>query len=188
MPLYNLLQVFQDQNQICSISIARMTTNNRASTASPQVAESKFASAPLTIYILSYNAKDWGNGVALLDGSKPRDEFYGTLDPPYRSLSVAQDAGIEWALKQLQDRLDRYDPPLESEKDRDAEFDAWPKSESEPGDNDIWSYTISKGNETLVVRAEKFVVYGSYASESDDDGRGGLVAGEGDKNMKGNRV
>ena len=102
----------------------------------------------------------------LLDGSKPRDKYSGSVNT-YRSQSEAQDAGIEWALNQFQNRLDRYDPPLETEEDRDAAFEDWPKTESEQGD--VWMYTISKGDETLVVKVEKFLVYGSYASRSDDD-------------------
>lgn len=106
----------------------------------------------------------------LLDGSRPRDERHGNL-ALYRSFSLVQAAGIEWALKQLQDRLDRYSPPLETEEDRDAAFDDWSKHVSEMGT--FWSYTISKGNETLVVSAEAI-----FMSLGDVDGGGQGIAGE----------
>ena len=114
--------------------------------------------------------------MTLLDGSEPRDEQYGALNV-YRSLSNARDAGTEWALKQLQHRLGRYHPPLRSNKDRDVAFDDWPKSESEQ--DEFWSYTISKDDETLVVKAEKFVAYAPYALRFNDGGKEGVLAGEG---------
>lgn len=102
--------------------------------------------------------------MAFLEGSKPRGEYLGVLHM-YRSLSEVQDRGIEWALKQSQDRLDRNDPPLATEKDRDAAFD-WPKSK--PEQDDVWSYMISNGSEILVVSAEEFEGGGSGC---DDNGR-----------------
>lgn len=105
--------------------------------------------------------------MTIADGSEPADEYYGTLDA-YLSLSKAQDAGIDWALEQFRDRLDRYDPPLATKEDRDAASEDWRKLESEQGD--VWSYTISKDDVTLIVRAERYVAYGSHIPRFDDDG------------------
>lgn len=111
--------------------------------------------------------------MTLADGTKPKDEVHGTL-ASYRSLSHAQalsnaqDAAIEWGLQQLQRRLSTHDPPLETEKDRDAAFDKWAQSKSRQGDN--WSYTISKDDEVLIVKAE---MDDDQGSESDDGGTGG---------------
>ncbi|CAF9942497.1 hypothetical protein IMSHALPRED_003846 [Imshaugia aleurites] len=138
-----------------------MTSNSGASLATPPP-------EPLTVYILSYNCIDWIPGVFLLDGSKPGEGYFAILNN-YRSLSDAQDAGSEWGLKQLQDCLDTYDPPLATDKDRDAAFDEWAISESVQGG--VWSYTISKDNERLIVRAEKFEWDGSLGPTSDDRGR-----------------
>ena len=158
-----------------------MTSNNQISLRTPPPETNESASPPSTVYIyvVSYNAKDWKNGVTHLDGTKPSNEFYGTV-ASYRSLSKvqalskAQNGGLEWGLKQLQDRLDKHDPPLASEKDRDAAFDKWTKSESK--ERDVWSLRIGKGDETLVVKAEV------------DDGSQGLRSvhgGEGQSEMKG---
>ena len=78
---------------------------------------------------------------------------------------MAQDIGIEWALKQLQDRLNRYSPPLETEKDRDDAFDEWAKSESKEGET--WCYVISKGDDRLVIKVQEIVLYDPYRSRSD---------------------
>ena len=127
---------------------------------------STFASAPPTAYLLSYDAKDWSNEITLLDGSKPVDRLYGDLLQSYPTIDGAQDAGIEWALKQLKDRLWTYDPPLNTEEEFDAEFDAWQKSSSEQ--SDTWSYTVSKGNESLVVTVAKWVDYFTLTTEIRD--------------------
>ena len=125
-----------------------MASRRLASVAPAPPRASTFALAPLG-YLLSYDAKDWSNEITLLDGSKPLDRHYGLLSLPYPTIDRAQGAGIEWALKQLKDRLRTYDPALNTEEEVDAEFDAWHKSSSEQGDT--WSYTVSKGDETLVV-------------------------------------
>ena len=104
--------------------------------------------------------------VSLLDGRQPPDEDWGSLGA-YQSQSLAQDVGIEWALKQLQDRLERHNPPLETEEDRDAAFDEWEKSESTQGDS--WSYTISKGNERLLTMVQKITLYDRHRSRSTND-------------------
>ena len=159
-----------------------MASNIQASTASAPKEASTFASAPLTAYLLSYDARDWSNGITLLDDSKPVDPHCGILSLPYETLDGAQDVGMEWTLKQLQDHLRKYDPPLFTVEEIDAEFDTWRKSSSEQGD--IWSYTVSKGDETLVITVAKLVVDGPYASDSTEDGNKGLVAGEGLKKLK----
>ena len=110
---------------------------------------STFASAPPTAYILWYDAKDWSNEITLLVGGVSVDRHHGTLSLPYPTTKGAQDTCIIWARKQLRDHLRTYDPPLNTREEVDAEFDAWQKSSSEQGDR--WSYTVSKGDETLVV-------------------------------------
>lgn len=159
-----------------------MVSNDQASTASSPQKASTSASAPLTAYFLSYDAKDWSNGITLLDGSKPVDPHCGNLSLPYRTLDGAQDAGMEWTLKQLQDHLRTYDPPLDTEKKVDAEFDAWRKTSSEQGDT--WSYAVSKGDETLVVTVAKWVVDGFFTFDFTEDRDKVLVAGEGLKKLK----
>ena len=104
--------------------------------------------------------------MSLLDSRQPPDEDWGSLGA-YQSLLLAQDVGIEWTLKQLQDRLERHDPPLETEEDRDAAFDEWEKSESTQGDS--WSYTISKGNERLLTKAQKMTLYDRHRSKSTNE-------------------
>ena len=141
-----------------------MASENLASIAPVPPKASAFALAPFTAYLLSYDAKNWSNEITLLDGSKPIDRHYEILSPPYPTIDGAQDAGIEWALKQLKDHLWTYDPPLDTEEEFDAEFDAWQKSSSEQGDT--WSYTVSKGDETLVVTVAKWVEGGSFPSST----------------------
>ena len=58
--------------------------------------------------------------------------------------------------------------PLATKEDRDAASEDWRKLESEQGD--VWSYTISKDDVTLIVRAERYVAYGSHIPRFDDDG------------------
>lgn len=101
--------------------------------------------------------------MTLLDGSRPLEDAWGSLNA-CQSLSMAQDVGIEWALKQLQDHLSRYSPPLETEKDRDDAFDEWAKSESKEGET--WCYTVSKGDDRLVVKVQEIVLYDPYRSGS----------------------
>ena len=97
--------------------------------------------------------------VSLLDGGQPPDKDWGSLGS-YESPSFAQDVGIEWALKQLQDRLQRHNPPFQNEKDRDAAFDEWEKSESTDGD--CWLYTICKGDERLLTQVKKITLYDRF--------------------------
>lgn len=157
-----------NETQIHLKILARMASNSEASTATPQTETSKSASALSLIYVLTYDAKDWSNGVALQDGSRPGDAPHGRL-AEYQSFEFAQAAGTEWAFKQLQDRLDRYSPPLETERDRDAAFDDWSKYESQRVLS--WSYTISKDNEKLVVKADERIV--------SSDGEGEVIGDEG---------
>ena len=95
--------------------------------------------------------------VHLLDGTRPPNEEWASLGA-YRSQLLAKDVAIEWALKQLQDRLERHNPPFGTEEARDAAFDDWEKSESTPGD-DCWLYTISKGDKTLFTQVQSFTLY-----------------------------
>ncbi len=124
--------------------------------------------------------------MTLLNGSEPRI-YYGILGA-YGSVSKAQDVGMEWVHKQLRDRLDRYSPFLATEKDKDEAFEDWPKYESEQ--RGLWSYTISKGDETLVVRAHNITMDDTWhdiwhVPKSTDDGEGRMRAGEGRQEMKG---
>lgn len=104
--------------------------------------------------------------ITLLDGTEPPDDDWGTLGA-YQSATLAQDTAIEWALKQLQDRLEHQDPPLDTEADRDAAFDEWEKSESRPYD-DCWLYTISKGDKTLFTQVQKITLYDRDRLEYDE--------------------
>ena len=128
-----------------------MASKKQISIAPPPLGLRALPTAPLSVpfALLSYDARDWSNEITLLDGSKPGIRHYGILTSDYPTIEGAQYAGIEWALKQLKDRLWTYDPPLNNEEEFDAEFNAWQKSSSEQGDT--WSYTVSKGDETLVV-------------------------------------
>ena len=115
---------------------------------------STLASAPRTAYLPCYDTKDWSNEITLLPGGKSLDGHGGALSLPYPTMNGAQDTCIKWALRQLKVHLRTYDPPLNTKEEFDAEFDAWQKSSSEQGDR--WSYTVSKGDETLVVTVAKF--------------------------------
>lgn len=129
-----------------------MASNSPTVSVTGQPGTSGSATDPIVAYIVLYRAEEWSERVSLLDGSPPQDDDWGSLGG-YRSLSLAQDVGIEWALKQLQDRLERQYPPLETEEDRDIAFDGWDKSESTEGD--CWLYTISKGKETLFTQVQR---------------------------------
>ena len=141
-----------------------MASNTQAATATSQSETSPSTTAPIHVYIVSYNAQEWSDRVTLLDGSRPLEDAWGSLNA-CQSLPMAQDVGIEWALKQLQDHLNRYSPPLETEKDRDDAFDEWAKSESKEGET--WCYVVSKGDDRLVVKVQEIVLYDPYRSESD---------------------
>ena len=143
-----------------------MASNYPTATATPQSETSRSTIVPVEVYIVSYDAEEWSGMVSLLDGRQPPDEDWGSLGA-YESPSLAQDVGIEWALKQLQDRLEHHNPPLETEEDRDAAFDEWEKSESTQGD--FWSYTISKGNERLLTKVQKITLYDRHRSRSTND-------------------
>ena len=149
-----------------STSIFRMASNHSTGTAHPHLETSRPTTVPIEVYIVSYDAKEWRGTVSLLDGRQPPDADWGSLGA-YQSPSLAQDTGIEWALKQLQDRLQRHNPPLEKEEDRDAAFDQWDKSESTQGDS--WSYTISKGNERLLTKVQKMTLYDRHRHRSTND-------------------
>ena len=157
LPVY-LLQKPRFRTQTRSITLASMVSDNQASTANSKSETSKSTSPTLTVYVLSYDAKDWSKGVTLLNGSEPRI-YYGILGA-YGSISGAQDVGMEWVHKQLRDRLDKDRPFLATKEDKDEAFEDWPKYESEQ--RGLWSYTISKGDETLVVRAHNITVYDTW--------------------------
>ena len=143
-----------------------MTSSNPAGIATPQSETSRPEIVPIEIYIVSYNAEEWSEGVSLLDGRKPLDRDWGSLGS-YRSSSQAQDVGIEWALKQLQDRLQSHSQPDETEEERDAAFDEWEKTECTQGDS--WSYTVSKDNERLLTKVHKITLYDAHRSKSTDE-------------------
>ena len=104
--------------------------------------------------------------MSLLDGRQPPDDEEGSLGA-FDSRSLAQDTAIEWALEQLQDRLQRHRPPGENEEARDAAFDEWEKSESTL--DDCWTYTICKGNERLSVQVHKLTLYDRFRLVSKKD-------------------
>ena len=131
-----------------------MASRNLASIAAALPRAGTYPSAPLG-YVLTYEAKNWSHEIILLDGDS------GALSLSYPTMNEAQDAGTKWAHNQLKDHLRTYDPRLNTEEEVDAEFDAWQKSSSEQGDE--WSYTVSKGDESLVVTAAKWVEGASYS-------------------------
>ena len=121
-----------------------------------EIKGSRPTTGPLEFYIVTYDPSEWGRRISLLDGTHPPNDDWGTLGA-YFSATLAQDTAIEWALKQLQDRLEHQDPPLDTEKARDAAFDEWGKSESRPHEG-CWLYTISKGDKSLFTQVEKYTL------------------------------
>ena len=133
-----------------------MASNHSSAIPTIDIETPRASNGPIKVYIVSYNAAEWGDRVRLLDGTLPPDDDWASLGG-YRSLSLAKDIAIEWALKQLQDRLERHNPPFETERARDAAFDEWEKSEST--EDDVWLYTISKGDKTLFTQVQTFTLY-----------------------------
>ena len=121
---------------------------------------------PVVVYILTFNSEKWSSKVSCLDGSQPPDDDRGDLGS-YSSLSLAQDVGTEWALKQLVDRLERQSPALDTEEEKDDAFDEWERSESTRGD--CWFYTIKKGEETLYTQVRKICLYERFRRRSTTD-------------------
>ena len=120
----------------------------------------------MEFYIITYNASEWGHMISLLDGTQPPDDDWGTLGA-YFSATLAEDTAIEWALKQLVDRLEHQDPPLDTEEEIDAAFDEWERSESRPCDS-CWMYTVSKGDKTLFTQVEKHILCDCDRLEDDE--------------------
>lgn len=146
-----------------------MASNDQSGIASSPTSSS--SSGEIPIFVLSYNAQNWSNGITLLDNSEPRNANWGTL-AVVSTLLDAQDLGIDWIRKQLQDRLDKNNPPLETEKDRDAALQDWSKTVSKK--HKIWSYMIGKGNEILILGIETYCLYGpltalSMTAESEEE-------------------
>ena len=135
-----------------------MASNSQAATAAPQKKPSKSAPISVDIYVISYNAKDWSNEVTLSRGREARHVNWGSLDA-YDSPSKAQHMGKRWAMNELQNLCKRYDIPLSTEKDRHVALKDWQRSEATKGD--LWRYTLSKGNERLLVQVDKNVLHES---------------------------
>ena len=76
------------------------------------------------VYVVTYNAKDWPKGVKFWD-ERLREYGDGTLEV-YVSREQAKREGTERVHQQLQLRLNAYNIPLTSHRERD-----WPRFESE---------------------------------------------------------
>lgn len=114
--------------------------------------------------------------MSLLDGRPPINEHQGTLGA-YPTQSIAEDVAVEWALTQVQNHI-RKDTSLKTEEDRDAAFQEWERSESIQ--DNYWWCMLSKGAESLLVKAERVVLFDPYHnSGSSDRGRARTVGEQG---------
>lgn len=80
----------------------------------------------------------------------------------YVSRARAKSEGQHWALKQLDDRIEVYDPPLQTQEEKKQAVRAeWVEFQRE--DRREWVCEIRSGEvgkERLVVRVQMFVVEG----------------------------
>ena len=115
-----------------------------------------------TLYVLSYYANAWLNGVLLRGQSNPHSTTFGLLST-YTSRARATRRGRKWVLEQLEKRIEASDPPPKTQEYKEAAAVRWLECVRE-GEG-VWEYEINDGvggvlREMLVVRVEGFVVQG----------------------------
>lgn len=155
-----------------------MASSHEPASATPQLDTGKPTARPLVIYMITFHTHNWSHGVTLLDGRPPINEHQGIVGA-YPTLSLAQDAALEWTFYQVQIHI-RKDNPSGTQRDRDATYEEWAGAESIQ--KNAWWYMLSNGFQGMQVKAERFVFYDpSHPSESSDRERAKTVGEQGNR-------
>lgn len=125
-----------------------------------------------TVYVVTYFAENWAGLITLPSQVIIKLDDTCAVLGVYRSIARAKQAAQSWAEEQFDNRLDEYEPPLETEDDRDEAREAWSITSVEPVEGvEVWECAEPEGNERLKVMIEARQVVQTAAVEFDRGGK-----------------